>query len=153
MTFGLVRYALRLLITATAFGVATGCSHLVVLHDPLSASEHNDLGVAYESSGQPRLAAKEYKKSLRPDPHASRTWVNLGNAQAAQEQWHAAEKSYRHALRDSASNSDALNNLAVVIHRQGGRDPEAKSLASRAVASGGARDSVYRETLREVSSQ
>ena len=147
------RCFLRLLIAATVSGVASSCSHLVVLHDPLSASEHNDLGVAYESNGRARLAAREYKKALRPNPHASRTWVNLGNAQAAQAQWHAAEKSYRHALRDSVSNSDALNNLAFVIHRQGGRDAEAKALATRAIAYGGARDSVYRETLREISSQ
>lgn len=153
MTLKITRSVLGLALAAVAVGLATSCSHLVVLHDPLSASEHNDLGVAYESSGQARLAAKEYKKALRPDPHASRTWVNLGNAQAAQEQWHAAEKSYRRALRDSASNADALNNLAFVIHRQGGRDVEAKALATRAIASGGARDSVYRETLREISGQ
>lgn len=151
MTPSITRVVLRLLVAAAAMSSASGCAHLVVLHDPLTASEHNDLGVAYESGGQPSLAAKEYKKALRPNPHASRTWVNLGNAQAAQEQWHAAEKSYRHALRDSASNSDAMNNLAVVIHRQGGREVEAIALATRAVAVGGERDSVYRETLREVS--
>ena len=45
-----------------------GCGHLVVLHDPLSASEHNDLGVAYEARGDLDLAAREYRRALRDQP-------------------------------------------------------------------------------------
>jgi Flp pilus assembly protein TadD len=129
-----------------------GCAHIVLLHDPLTASEHNDLGVAYEAGGQPELAAREYRKALGLDPRDARARVNLGNIEAAKGRWGEAERCYRRALRDSASDTDAMNNLAVALLRQGrGRD-EARALAARAVAAGGARDSVYRATLAEVDS-
>lgn len=127
-----------------------GCSHLVVLHDPLTAGEHNNLGVVYEAQGQPELAAQEYRKALRLDPHQIRSRVNLGNLEAAGGRWRSAEKLYRRALADSANDYDAMNNLAVVLLRQGRKLDEARVLAERAVAGGGARDSIYRATLAEV---
>jgi Flp pilus assembly protein TadD len=138
-------------IVAAAVAIALGgCAHMVVLHDPLTADEHNDLGVAYESAGHSDLATREYRKALRLESHGSRTWVNLGNAEAAGGRWHAAEKCYRRALRDSSTNADAMNNLAVALLRQGRHRDEARSMAERAAGSGGERDSVYRATLAEV---
>jgi Flp pilus assembly protein TadD len=130
----------------------TGCAHLVVLHDPLTASEHNDLGVAYESSGQLDLAAKEYHQALRLDSHQARARVNLGNIEAANGRWGSAEKCYRRALRDSSTDYDAMNDLAVALLKQGRPLDEARALAERAVASGGEREPVYRSTLAEVDS-
>lgn len=147
----LVRRLGLAVLALVAMFVLEGCSHLVVLRDPLTASEHNDLGVVYESAGQIALAAKEYRKSLRLDPHQGRVWVNRGNVEAREGQWGAAEKSYRRALRESPSDGDAMNNLAVTLLRQGRNRDEALGLAERAVATGGARDSVYRATLAEVS--
>ena len=141
-----------LIAAATAAVIAlAGCSHIVVLRDPLTASEHNDLGVAYESSGQTSLAAKEYRKSLRLDSHQNRAWVNLGNVEAAEVRWRDAEKSYRRALRESPTDPDAMNNLAIALLRQGRNHDEARALAEFAVALGGERDSIYRTTLAEVS--
>jgi Flp pilus assembly protein TadD len=130
----------------------TGCAHLVVLHDPLSASEHGDLGVAYEARGQLDLAAREYHRSLRLDSHNARVRVNLGNIAAAKGKWAAAESQYRRALRDSSTDYDAMNNLAVALLKRGRRLDEARVLARRAVEYGGDRDSVYRATLEEVTS-
>jgi Flp pilus assembly protein TadD len=128
-----------------------GCAHLVVLHDPLTASEHNDLGVAYESSGQIELASREYRKSLSLDSHQSFVRVNLGNLDAARGRWSSAEKFYRRALRDSSTNADAMNNLAVSLLRQSRHRDEARTLAARAVVAGGERESLYRETFEEAS--
>ena len=147
----LVRPVLIVLTLAIATALA-GCAHLVVLHDRLTASEHNDLGVAYESSGQLDLAAREYRKALRLDSHQARARVNLGNIEAANRRWGSAERCYRRALSDSSTDYDAMNNLAVVLLRQGRRLDEARALAERAVAAGGERDSVYRATLAEVKS-
>ena len=147
----LVRPVLMVLTLVVAIALA-GCAHLVVLHDPLTASEHNDLGVAYESSGELDLAAAEYRKALRLDSHQARARVNLGNIEAAKERWRSAEKCYRRALSDSTTDYDAMNNLAVALLRQGRRLDEARALAERAVAAGTARDSIYRTTLAEVDS-
>jgi Flp pilus assembly protein TadD len=145
---------LRTLAVAVAVAAVTsalaGCAHLVVLRDPLTAGEHNDLGVAYESGGQTTLAEKEYRKSVRLEAHSVRAWVNLGNTQAATGRWHAAENSYRRALRESPFDPDALNNLAVALLQEGRGPGEARGLAERAVAIGGARDSIYRATLAET---
>ena len=129
-----------------------GCAHLVVLHDPLTAGEHTNLGVAYESAGQLDLAASEYRHALRLDPHRAVPRVNLGNVEAAQGRWSSAEKCYRRALADSSTNLDAMNNLAISLLRQGRQLDEARTLAERAVAAGSGRDSIYRATLAEVKS-
>jgi Flp pilus assembly protein TadD len=143
------RGAQRALVAAfiAAFSAA-GCSHLVMLHDPLSAPEHNDLGVAYERSGETKLAASEYRKALRLNPRFVRPRVNLGNLAAGAGNWQVAARHYRRALRDS-SDADAMNNLAIALLRLGHAD-EARSWAERAVALGGPADSVYRSTLDEV---
>lgn len=146
------RRAITPVLAALALAALAGCSHLVVLHDPLSASEHNDLGVVYESSGKLDLAAKEYRRALRLDPRDARARVNLGNTEAAAGRWRSAEKCYRRALHDSTTNYDAMNNLAIALLRQNRDLDAALALAERAVAAGGPRDSVYRATLAEVRS-
>ena len=129
-----------------------GCSHLIVLHDPLSASEHNDLGVVYESSGQLDLAANEYRRALKREPHHAQARLNLGNIEAARGQWRRAEKCYRRALADSSTYADAMNNLAIALLRQRRNLNEARALAQQAVNGGGAQDSLYRATLDEIHS-
>ena len=140
----------RALVTALLAAAVAGCSHIVVLHDPLTAAEHNDLGVAYETSGRGDLARREYRKALRLDPRLVRARVNLGNLEAGAGRWRKAEDSYRRALHEAPADGDALNNLAIALVRQGKALAEAESLAVRAVAAGGARDSIYRATLEEV---
>ena len=147
------RSPVRVLFVALSVALVAalpGCSHLVVLHDPLSAVEHNDLGVAYESRGHLDLAAKEYGKALRIDPHQTLARINLGNIEGANGRWSRAEKCYRRALDDAATNPDAMNNLAIALLKQGRQLDEARSLAERAVAANGARDSIYRATLAQV---
>ena len=150
--FAFARAARAALLAAAVMGTIalSGCAHIVLLHDPLTASEHNDLGVAYESAGQPALAVKEYRKSVRLEPRQSEAWVNLGNVEAAAERWPSAEKLYRRALREVPTDADAMNNLAIALIRQGRNPAEARALAERAVAAGGDRDSLYRATLAEV---
>jgi Flp pilus assembly protein TadD len=139
------------LVLAMVLAAATvpGCAHLVLLHDPLTATEHGDLGVAYETAGERDLAAREYRHALRLEPHRARTRVNLGNVEAARGRWSQAESAYRRALRDSATDADAMNNLAVALLRRG-RTVQAESLAMSAVRVGGERESLYRATLADV---
>ncbi len=142
--------SLPLLLAALPLVTLCGCGHLVVLHDPLSAPEHNDLGLAYESKGQLDLAEKQYRQAIRLDRSLTVARVNLGNVEAARGRWPQAEREYRRALERNPGDADAMNNLAAVLLRRGGRRAEAITWAERAVARGGARDSIYRATLTEV---
>lgn len=150
LRFGSCRGCAALL--AVALAILTGCAHFVVLHDPLTASEHSDLGVVYETTGELDLAAREYHRALRLDPHRAQARVNLGNVEAARGRWRGAEKCFRRALVDSSTNADAMNNLAMALLKQKRRLGEAQGLAERAVSAGGAQDSVYRSTLEEIRS-
>jgi Flp pilus assembly protein TadD len=140
----------RRIAALVALLLLAGCSHLVLLHDPLSAPEHTDLGVAYETAGQDALARREYHKALALAPHLAQPRINLGNLAAKGGRWKEAEKHYRRALVDAPADPDARNNLAYVLVRSHRRLDEAEALALAAVATGGARDSVYRSTLAEV---
>jgi Flp pilus assembly protein TadD len=144
-------------LRAAAFALAmslscVSCSHLVILHDPLTAAEHNDLGVAYEKSGDRRLAERQYHAALRKDRRLVRARVNLGNLHAAESRWASAEREYRRALGIQPGDPDALNNLAYALLRRGRRLGEAEALAVAAVRASGARDSIYRDTLDEIRS-
>ena len=127
-----------------------GCSRLVVLHDALSAAEHNDLGVAYEVAGDTVAAGREYRRALRREPRFARAMVNLGNLEARRGRWAAAERRFRSALREAPADPDALNNLAVVLLRANRRLEEAEWLARSAAMMAGERDSIPRATLVEV---
>ena len=139
----------RVVATALACLLA-GCSHLVILHDPLSAAEHNDLGLSYERQGELDRAASEYRRSLSHDPRYAIARVNLGNVHAHAGRWAEAEQCYRRALRDHPDDADAMNNLATALLAQHKQPDEAWLLAARANLHGGAPDSVYRVTLNEA---
>jgi Flp pilus assembly protein TadD len=141
------RASLAPLLAAVA---VIGCSRIVVLHDPLTAPEHNDLGVAYESQGRLDLAAREYRRALKLDPRYGRARLNLGNVEAAAGRWQRAAREYRRALLDLPGDPDPANNLAVALLRTWGPLGEAESLAMRAIRLSSGRDSLYRATLAEV---
>ena len=140
----------RVATVAAVVMILGGCSHLVVLHDALTAAEHNDLGVVYEAAGDTVAAGREYRRALRRDSRFGRAIVNLGNLEARRGRWTAAERRYRHALRVMPGDPDALNNLAVVLLRSGRKLDEAERLARSAALAAGERDSIPRATLAEV---
>jgi tetratricopeptide (TPR) repeat protein len=93
----------------------SGCSYLpsiVFLKDPLTAEEHNNLGVAYESEGKYDLALKEYKRALDKDNNLVTPRVNIGNVYFKQKKYKDAEKYYLKALKKDERNIEAANNLA-----------------------------------------
>lgn len=106
---------------------------IVVLQDPLSASEHNELGVIYERSGKPDLARQEYLKAARKDASWPVPLFNLGNLAYGQGDPDRAEHFYRRCLALDGTDADAMNNLAHVLHELG-RNAEALELIERALA-------------------
>jgi len=112
-----------------------GCSmpRVIVLHDPLNAREHNDLGVSYQADGELDLALREYRRAAELDDRWARPLINGGNVLATQQQWPQAAKQYRDALQRQSEQAEAMNNLAWVLLQQGDL-AQARHWAERAVA-------------------
>ncbi len=100
--------------------VLSGCSipRIVFLSDPLTAQEHNDLGVSYELMGEAELALKEYELAAGMDRNWDQPLINHGNVHAGLENWNRAESSYLEALKRNPDNPEAMNNLAYVLLKQ-----------------------------------
>ncbi|HQP31154.1 MAG TPA: tetratricopeptide repeat protein [Deltaproteobacteria bacterium] len=124
-----------------------GLPRVVVLNDPLTAAEHNDLGYAYERQGLFDLAAREYTKAAEADKNWAIPRFNLGNLAYQRGDLKGAERHFRAALRCDAHNTDVMNNLATVLADQG-RGPEAADMIARALAI--ARKPAYLDTYRRI---
>lgn len=113
----------------------SGCSmpRVIVLHDPLDARQHNDLGVSYQADEEYDLALREYRRAAELDDRWARPLINGGNTLAAQEKWPAAAELYRQALERQPGQAEAMNNLAWVLLQQGDPD-QARLWAERALA-------------------
>jgi tetratricopeptide (TPR) repeat protein len=122
------------------------CSHIVILHDPLTAEEHNDLGVTYEQKGEMDAAIREYNAALRKRKDFPTARVNLGNAYFSKKDYPRAEQQYSTVLQADSANTDAANNLAMLYLETGKHLDQALRLAERCVrlASQNAR---YHDTL------
>ncbi len=89
------------------------------------------IGQFYNNLGAVRLAAGDYagawvyfRAAIREAPRWSDTWSNLGLLYQRAGDARSAEEMLRHALALESDNTSAINNLAVLLHRQG-RDEEA----------------------------
>jgi tetratricopeptide (TPR) repeat protein len=131
------------------FALVAGCSvpRIIVLNDPLTAVQHNDLGVAYEQRQDFELALRSYGRAAEMDRAWAQPLVNAGNVHAAAGQWRQAEANYRQALRRQNDDAGAMNNLAWVLLRQDRLD-DALQWAQRAALADG--QPAVLDTLAEV---
>ena len=106
---------------------------IIVFEDPLTAKEHNDLGLAYEQKGMWDLAEKEYLKAAEKQKDWHVPPFNLGNLSYRQKDLERAEKYYRRALDLDRDNPDTMNNLANLLFEKGSPE-EAKQLIERALS-------------------
>lgn len=120
---------------------------IIVIDDPLTAEQHNDLGVAYEEKGDFGLAEKEYEKALRKNRDWVIPYLNLGHLFYRQEKLDAAERVLREGLRAKGDHPELLNNLAWVLMEKGQLE-HAKHLVDKAIAIEDKED--YRDTRREI---
>lgn len=100
----------------------SGCASLYAsyfMDDPLTAEEHNNLGVIYEREGKYDLALKEYKLALSADGELVTPLVNIGNVYMKQGNHKEAEKYYKKALKKDKHNLGAANNLASLYIETG----------------------------------
>ena len=130
----------------------SGCSlpRLIVLNDPLTPSEHLNLGVAYEKGGEFTAALKEYKLAA---PQLPLAYLYMGNVFFAQNDRKQAERNYRRALQEDPQNADALNNLAWLYYVEGKKLAEAEQMARRALELNPAKAALYRDTLDQIANK
>jgi Tfp pilus assembly protein PilF len=132
------------------FLVAGGCSRIpkiIVLEDPLSATEHVELGVAYERKGELDLAQREYERALRKDGKLYRARVNLGNVFLAKKEYGKAREEYLLALELRPGDADATNNLSWAAILSGEGIDEALARMESVITGPGGRQPTYLDTL------
>ena len=56
-------------IVALIFLSSCSLPKIIILHDPLSVEEHNNLGQIYESQQKYELAAEQYHEALKKTPN------------------------------------------------------------------------------------
>lgn len=104
------------------FVLLAGCASLstsLFMKDPLTAEEHNNLGVIYEREGKHDLAIREYKRAISSDSSLIPPHVNLGNVYSKEGEFTKAERSYKKALELDENNLQASNNLASLYIETG----------------------------------
>jgi tetratricopeptide (TPR) repeat protein len=119
----------------------------VVLHDPLTPTEHVQLGIAYEAEGKWDSALAEYRAALKKDRRHLPALVNTGNVHTQLQQYAKAERYYRDALKLDPNHPMANNNLAWIKIVQRKDLTEAGRLVQKALASDPERRAVYLDTL------
>jgi len=100
----------------------SGCASIYAsyfMKDPLTAEEHNNLGVIYEREGKNDLALREYKRAVSLDGSLVTPLVNIGNVYRKEKEYEDAEKYYRKALAKDKYNLEAANNLASMYLETG----------------------------------
>jgi Tfp pilus assembly protein PilF len=121
---------------------------IIVIDDPLTAEQHNDLGVAYEEKGDFALAGKEYEKAIKKNRDWVIPYLNLGHLYYRQDKLDQAERALREGLRVKGDHPDLLNNLAWVLMEKGQYE-QATALIDKAIAIEDKEE--YRDTRREIS--
>jgi Tfp pilus assembly protein PilF len=123
--------------------LAGGCSRIpriIVLEDPLSAAEHVELGVAYETKGELDLARREYERALRKDRKFYRARLNLGNIFLSKKEYGKAREEYLLALGLRPGDAEATNNLSwAAIFSGEGIDEALARMESVVLGAGGRR--------------
>ena len=139
--------ALLLLFGLTSCG---GIPRIIILHDPLSAQEHLQLGIIYESQGDQDLAISEYRRALKKGGGLPEAQFRLGNIYYQQKNYAAAETAYSMALRGDDGNAPLLNNLANLYLRRAKKLREAEALVQKAIEMDPPRRAVYLDTLGAI---
>lgn len=147
-TGGEVIGAARALLLAVAVLALAGCALLPQAPaDPLSAEEHNELGVAYYRRGEYEAAAREFRAAGSRRPGFTRALVNLGDTQLALGAVEAAIDAYERARATSPDDPGVANNLAWALLHHERRWPEAEAVIRDALGRDPAPRGYYLDTL------
>jgi tetratricopeptide (TPR) repeat protein len=129
---------------------ACSLPRIIVLHDPLTAEEHDNLGRIYESQGKFDLALEQYREALRKDKNHLPSLLLLGDVLYRTNDYPGAESAYTKALKLDPKNGDVMNDLAWVYIRTGKNLNKAKEMISLALTLNPAHRPYYLDTLGVV---
>ncbi len=151
------RWRILPFLRAAALGAAVlmvlaSCSlpKIIILHDPLTAEEHDELGRSYESKGELKLAAQQYQEALRLDKKHLPSLLLLGDLSYRVNDYETAEQAYEKALKLDPKNGDIRNNLAWVYLKTGRHLDKALDLINEALTLNAANRPYYLDTLGVV---
>lgn len=114
------RNCIAILILFLSLGLSGCAARIIILHDPLSAEAHNDLGVQYLRENQWRAAERAFHRALRKRPNWLYPYLNLGYLYSRTSQWEKAAEFYYRALRAAKGHcADCWNNLAYARFMSG----------------------------------
>ncbi len=132
--------------------ILSACSlpRIIVLHDPLTPEEHDNLGRIYESEGKADLALDQYRQALEKNEDHLPSLLLLGDLSYKKGDYSGAESAYRKALKQEPKNGDVMNDLAWVFIRTGKNLDKAKELVTGALSVNPAHRSYYLDTLGVV---
>jgi len=88
------------------------CMRIIIRHDPLTAVQHNDLGVAYLKEKQITAAENEFKAAIKKDKRYWLAYYNLGTLYIQNNRTKEAEQYFYKTVILNSTYSDAYNNLA-----------------------------------------
>jgi len=126
-----------------------GCSlpKIIILHDPLSPEEHNNLGRIYESQQQFDQAMEQYHAALKKDQSFVPSLLLLGDLSYRLKKYAEAESAYKKAIKLQPGNGDIYNNLCWVYIDQQINMDIAADLVQKAMELTPAHRSYYLDTL------
>lgn len=136
-------------ILVFALAMLAGCSmpKVIVLHDPLSADEHVQLGVAYRGQGKHELARDQFRAAVELDKKHGKAWSLLAESAFLLQDHPEAEKAYGRAIDLDPENGDLYNNLAWVLVERNERLDQAGKLVQKAIGLTPSHKSYYLDTL------
>jgi tetratricopeptide (TPR) repeat protein len=123
---------------------------IIILHDPLSVEEHNNLGRIYESQQKYDLAAEQYRAALKKDPEAISSILLLGDLSFRMKNYSEAESLYKKAIKLQPDNGDIYNDLCWVYLEQNININNAESLISKAITNTPEHRAYYLDTMGVV---
>jgi Tfp pilus assembly protein PilF len=132
--------------------VLSGCSlpRIIILNDPLSVEEHNNLGGIYESQEKFDLAAQQYREALKKDKKSVPALLLLGDLSFRTKNYAEAESAYKKAIKLEPKNGDTYNNLCWVYLEQKVSLEEAEDLITKAIAMTPEHRAYYLDTMGVV---
>lgn len=129
-----------------------GCSlpRIIVLNDPLSVEEHNNLGRIYETQEKYELAAQQYREALNKDKKSVPALLLLGDLSFRTRNYADAESAYKKAIKLEPGNGDIYNNLCWVYLEQNSSIDEAEELIRKAITMTPEHRAYYLDTMGVV---